>query len=237
MSYDVAEGAALLRELLCFALGFGSGCLWLLLGFRLIRWFKFKKIKHERRRKRLGSETRMAVKQGCTRKGEVNSSLIFVAFAVATLLPTLLLMINAKPTDPLSPEVIAQVDTPAAISTEPLEVVFGIYDNPRTAAYCVAGAVMGAFLSLTVFPGKAETNAGVIRQLAAKFGSSMAVAIAFGPSAMDYFGVTRLNSMLAISAGLSLCGVSALHQVGPLVVTWFVGRAKTTLNIPDNENK
>lgn len=225
---DIPYHAAILREGFCFLMGFAAGCLWVVLGVAVVQSLS--------RKKRIARKTMTAGQHKSRRKGEVHSAIIFVVFAVASLLPTFLLLVNAKsPTEP-APMAMQTVD-PQDEPADELSLALGTYDHPKTAAYCIAGAVLGAILSLTIFPGKAETNAGVIRQLAAKFGSSMAVAVAFGPMSMDYFGVTRLNSMLAVSATLSLFGVSAIHQVGPTAVTWIVSKVKTFLGIQDNEPK
>jgi len=224
---DIAHHAAILREGFCFLMGCVAGCLWVVYGIAFIR---------SRRKKRLARQQMTSSQHKSRRPGEVQASVIFVVFLLASLLPSILLLVNAK--SPAEPMVVsAQAVDPPEKPADALALALGTYDHPKTAAYCIAGAVLGAILSLTIFPGKAETNAGVIRQLAAKFGSSMAVAVAFGPVAMDYFGVTRLNSMLAISAALSLCGVTALHQVGPTAVIWIVDKIKVIFGIRDNENK
>lgn len=100
-----------------------------------------------------------------------------------------------------------------------------VFDDVRTTAICVIGAIIGAFLTVAVFPPTNDTDTNTIRRLALKFGSSMLSGIAFTPGLMQYIGLEKTTDLLmATAAIISVFAVTILHLLAPRVesiVRWM----------------
>jgi hypothetical protein len=92
----------------------------------------------------------------------------------------------------------------------------GVFDTGPTAAYCIAGSVLGAFVSLTFLPeaGKAEAR-HVVRNLSVKFCAAAAVGLIWAPPIVRYYGIVDRDYIIGLSGILSLTGISILHVVLP----------------------
>lgn len=101
----------------------------------------------------------------------------------------------------------------------------GIYGDPVTAAYCIAGSILGAFLSLALLPEAARGDSRhVVRNLSIKFGSAASCGFIGAPLIVEYFKINAVNYIIGVSGILSLVGISVLHVLipeVPKIVTWL----------------
>lgn len=93
-----------------------------------------------------------------------------------------------------------------------------VFDDFRGASICVVGALIGAFLTVAVFPTRGRTEQDRTRNLAAKFGASMLAGVAFTPAGMTWFGLPKsADNLMAASAFVAIFATSALHLAAPRV--------------------
>lgn len=93
-----------------------------------------------------------------------------------------------------------------------------VFDDFRRASICVIGALIGAFLTVAVFPPGGKTEQLRLRALSTKFGASMLAGVAFTPAGMTWFGLPKTpDYLIAASAFVAVFSVSGLHIIAPRV--------------------
>lgn len=124
-----------------------------------------------------------------------------------------------------------------AAAVEPDEV----FDDFRGASICVIGALIGAFLTVAVFPPAGKTDAARSRALAAKFGASMLAGVAFTPAGMSWLGLAKsADNLMAASAFVAVFATTGLHIVAPRVERFldrFLGGVESGMNRKRNNGR
>ena len=93
-----------------------------------------------------------------------------------------------------------------------------VFDDVRRSCVCVVGAIIGAFLAISVFPPDDDSETNKTRRLALKFGASMCGGIVFTPAAMQWIGLPKTSDyLMGGSAIVAVFVVSGLHFIAPKV--------------------
>lgn len=93
----------------------------------------------------------------------------------------------------------------------------GVLDDTRLTGLCVLGSLIGAFLTVAVFPPADDSEKNKVRRLSAKFGASMAGGIAFTPMVIELTPLQMMPSVvLGVSAAVAMLIVSVLHATVPI---------------------
>ncbi len=91
-----------------------------------------------------------------------------------------------------------------------------VFDDARTIAIAVIGSVIGAFLTIALFPTSDLTEETRARRLSLKFGASLLSGVAFAPAMMQWIGVQKsVDYLMGCSALTAVFAVSGLHLLAP----------------------
>lgn len=98
-----------------------------------------------------------------------------------------------------------------------------LFDDTKLTGLCVLGAMMGAFLSIALFPPKDDdSDKGKIQKLALKFGSSLFTGVAFTPLVIKYYELQlSADWVVGVSTGVAAIGVMAIHIGMPYLTKWL----------------
>lgn len=92
-----------------------------------------------------------------------------------------------------------------------------IFEDRHRIAYCLIGALSGAFVSVAVFPPKTDEKS-VARRMGTKFGCSAIGGIVLTPKAIEYFGwEPNADNLIFSSFLVATIAVSLLHTVLPML--------------------
>lgn len=121
-------------------------------------------------------------------------------------------------TDAVAAFVLAQ--TTVLPITEPTSDLF---DDMKLTALCVMGAMMGAFLSIGLFPPKDdESDKSKLQKLALQFGCSLFTGVAFTPIVIKYYQLQLTSDwVVGVSTGVAAIGVMAIHIGMPYLTKWL----------------
>lgn len=100
-----------------------------------------------------------------------------------------------------------------------------VMENAILRLACTIGSLLGALLSILLFPTKSET--GGVREIAAKFLAASVAGVLFTPILMRSMAITiDLDHLIAMSGFIAFTSVTVLHKSIPLLETtvgdWFV---------------
>lgn len=101
-----------------------------------------------------------------------------------------------------------------------------IWDKTQFRAFCIAGALGGAFLSIALFPPRG-TDSHQSRNQALRFGSSAISGLLFTPVVIRWQGwPVDVDVVLAVSGGVALVSVSVISAVVPFLIRKITGKVK-----------
>ncbi len=104
-------------------------------------------------------------------------------------------------------EMTTQVESPSVV----------IFEDRQRIAYCLIGAMCGAFVSVAIFPPK-PNETSLVRGMGAKFGCSAIGGIILTPKAVYYSGWDpNADNLITASFFVATIAVSLLHTVLPLL--------------------
>lgn len=141
----------------------------------------------------------------------------------------------------ISAAVILQQAVPQG-ANQPPEVVVILADN-WLRAYCIIGSVLGAILSIAIYPPQEPASKNSIRQSATKLIVSLLSGIVFTPVLVRYLDVPLDGDWILFGAGtVSLLSVSVLTAALPLITLMAKRRVKDVIGkvmgsnyIPDSD--
>ncbi len=114
-----------------------------------------------------------------------------------------------------------EVTTQVEPVTESPSVV--IFEDRQRIAYCLIGAMCGAFVSVAIFPPQ-EGEKSLVRGMGAKFGCSAIGGIILTPKAVYYAGWDpNADNLITASFFVATIAVSLLHTVLPLLEKRVIG--------------
>jgi hypothetical protein len=113
------------------------------------------------------------------------------------------------------------IERPASIQTAEQTAV--LFENVVLRSACAVGAVLGALLSILLFP---CTTDYATREMAAKFLASMVSGVLFTPIVIRWGGIAMdLDHVVAVAGGVSFLSVTVLHKSLPMIEStvgaWF----------------
>ena len=112
-----------------------------------------------------------------------------------------------------------------------------LWDEQRLIAFCVIGAVLGAFLTISIYPSQAKGLQGG-RLVLMKFASSLICGVVFAPI------ILRLRNwpldpttILAVSVTAAFLGVSSLHFATAWWQKWMHKKAENIFGSSNKDNE
>lgn len=94
-----------------------------------------------------------------------------------------------------------------------------LFDDTRLIGLCVMGAMLGAFLSIALFPPKDDASDKIkLQGLALKFGASLATGIGLTPLVIKYFQLPLGSDwVVGMSTAVAAFGVLTIHIGLPFI--------------------
>lgn len=143
-------------------------------------------------------------------------------FALAVLLQlasgVLLLSGRDEPEQEIAPKQVVpmQTEASAALQAEQDRLAIGVLHDAQRVGYCILGAVVGALMSIAIFPPDNTNETMLVRRLALKFGCSSLGGFVVTPAFIEWMKWPDSGeSLMAISFFVAVFLVAGLHFVAP----------------------
>jgi len=158
----------------------------------------------------------------------VQKTIFMFAMVSLELLAAGVLLVQASTSDIVSNVVTAQPIVDDQVKPDPVVV----FEDRQRIAYCLIGALCGAFMSVAIFPGKHPADSPTfIRALALKFGCSAIGGIVLTPKAIHYCGwEANADNLITASFFLATIAVSVLHTALPYLERKLTGDIKNKID-------
>lgn len=100
-----------------------------------------------------------------------------------------------------------------------------VFSSSRLTSFCIAGAIIGSFISLAVYPPRSKDFIVTVRRIALKFGCSAICGFTLTPALLHLLAIKfpnyvpvsdsgdlQANFVIAVSALVSIFGVRIIHK-------------------------